>query len=258
MIGPFIFMDHIGPEVLAPGRGVDVPPHPHIDLATVTYLFEGDLVHRDSLGYVQTIRPGEINWMQAGRGIVHSERTGPEGRERESRIHGLQLWVALPQKRENSPPEFHHYAGERLPVWHGGGARARVLVGEAFGMESPVVTASPTLYVDVDLSSRACIEIPKASERAVYVVDGRISIEGAGEFDAGSLVVVRSDTEVVLSAPARGRVVFLGGAPVDGERHIWWNFVSSSPDRIQRARRDWGEGRFPPVPGDDAAVPLPE
>jgi len=255
-VGPFIFFDHIGPETLEPGRGIDVPPHPHIGLATVTYLFEGDLVHRDSLGFVETIRPGEINWMHAGRGVVHSERTGQELRRRESRIHGVQLWAALPVEAEDTPPGFCHYSRDSLPVWSGNGATVRVLVGQAFGHASPVRTASPTLYVDVTMEPGSELTIPNAPERAIYAVDGSMSL-GSGEFGSGKLIVLEEDADLVLSALAPTRCLILGGAPLEGERHIWWNFVSSSRDRIERARRDWEEGGFPSVPGEKPERTLP-
>lgn len=255
-IGPFIFLDHIGPETLPPGRGIDVPPHPHIHLATVTYLFEGDLVHRDSLGCVETIRPGEINWMHAGRGIVHSERTGPQSRQRQSGVHGVQLWVALPVEREETPPAFRHYPADVLPVWTGPGALARILVGEAFGHVSAVETSSATLYVDLTLAAGSEVSVPPSPERGVYVVDGRVSI-GEGEFGAGQLVVLEPNVDAGIGARADARCLILGGEALEGQRHIWWNFVSSSVERIEKARRDWEDGRFPPVPADDEFVELP-
>lgn len=256
-IGPFIFLDHIGPESLPAGRGVDVPPHPHIDLATVTYLFEGDLVHRDSLGSVETIRPGEINWMHAGRGVVHSERTGPELRKKASRIHGLQMWAALPAESEGTPPHFKHYSSDSLPVVDDGGTTARVLVGEALGRRSPVRTTSITLCVDVIMQSGARFRIPDSRERGIYIVEGAVSVADTGRFEDGSLVVLGEDPAVFVEATVPARFVVLGGAPIEGERRMWWNFVSSSPERIERAKRDWGEGRFPRVPGDDERIPLP-
>jgi redox-sensitive bicupin YhaK (pirin superfamily) len=254
-IGPFIFLDHIGPEALEPGRGVDVPPHPHIHLATVTYLFEGDLVHRDSGGSVETIRPGEINWMHAGSGIVHSERTGPQARARESRIHGVQLWVALPAKGEETPPWFRHYAADELPVWQGEGAYARVLVGEAFGLRSPVETASPTILVDLTLERQGRVALPPAPERGLYVVDGFASL-GGRQLEGGQLAVLDPGASFLM-AQTDLRCLILGGGALEGERHMWWNFVSSSAERIDRAKRDWAEGRFPRVPGDDDVSPLP-
>ena len=257
MVGPFIFFDHIGPETLAPGRGIDVPPHPHIDLATVTYLFEGDLIHRDSLGFVETIRPGEINWMHAGRGIVHSERTGPELRKKESRIHGIQLWAALPVEKEDTPPEFQHYSRDDLPVWSGNGVAGRVLVGEAFGLKSPVRTASPALYMDVTMAQDSQLEIPDAPERGVYAVEGTMAL-GSEEFGSGKLIVLSRGSDLLLAARSPLRCLILGGAGLANARHIWWNFVSSSLERIQRAKRDWETGRFPEVPGDEGErMPLP-
>lgn len=255
-IGPFIFLDHIGPETLEPGRGIDVPPHPHIHLATVTYLFEGDLVHRDSLGFAETIRPGEINWMHAGRGIAHSERTGPQSRQRLSRIHGVQLWVALPVEREETPPGFRHYSADVLPVWTGPGALAKILVGDAFGLVSPVETSSATLCVDLTLSAGSEVAVPPSPERGVYVVDGSVSI-GEGEFGTGELAVLEPGFDARIRVRTDARCLILGGEALEGERHIWWNFVSSSVERIEKARRDWQDGRFPPVPGDEELAGLP-
>jgi redox-sensitive bicupin YhaK (pirin superfamily) len=255
-IGPFIFLDHIGPETLSPGRGIDVPPHPHIHLATVTYLFEGDLVHRDSLGFVETIRPGAINWMHAGCGIVHSERTGPQSRERLSEIHGVQLWVALPAGQEETPPGFRHYPAEALPVWTGPGVLARILVGEAFGRVSPVETCSTTLYVDLTLAPGSQVSVPVSAERGIYVVDGRVSV-GEGEFGSGQLIVLEPEVDAGIQALTDSRCLILGGDALAGERHIWWNFVSSSAQSIETAREDWKAGRFPSVPGDEERAATP-
>lgn len=257
-VGPFIFFDHLGPETLGAGRGVDVPPHPHIGLATVTYLFEGELVHRDSLGCVRTIRPGEINWMHAGRGIVHSERTGESHRRRESEIHGIQLWVALPVERENSEPEFHHYDAASIPEWRGDRARARILVGDAFGRVSPVRTPSPTLYLDVAMERGGRLPLPDADERALYVVSGEVSV-GEERFRPGGLLVLADGVDTVVEAHEGTRALLLGGEALEGERHIWWNFVSSSASRIEQARRDWERRRFPPVPGEAGErAPMPD
>jgi len=258
-VGPFAFLDHMGPAELPPGSGLDVPPHPHIGLATVTYLFDGEILHRDSLGFQQTIRPGEINWMTAGRGIVHSERTSPELRRTGSRVHGLQLWVALPSAQEEVEPAFHHHDADALPVLDHAGARLRVLLGSAYGATSPVAVFSPMFYVDADLPS-GC-EVPIASdhqERAAYVVEGTVECceQVAG---AGRMLVFTQGADVLLRATSRSRVVLLGGAPLDGPRHIYWNFVSSSKERIERAKQDWKNNRFPLVPGDELErVPLPE
>jgi redox-sensitive bicupin YhaK (pirin superfamily) len=248
-VGPFIFLDHFGPRSLAPGRGIDVPPHPHIHLATVTYLFEGELVHRDTLGSVQPILPGDINWMHAGSGIVHSERTGRKERELESRIEGIQLWVALPRALEETPPEFHHYATEAIPCRNGPGLAVRVLAGSAFGCHSPVKTASNTLYVDVVLETGAQLLVPEVEERAIYVASGNVSL-GDEIFHASQMIVLGGG-EAVFTAEHPSRVLILGGDPLDGPRHVWWNFVSSSRENLERAKRDWAENRFPLVPGDE-------
>jgi hypothetical protein len=259
LVGPFAFFDHFGPETLAPGRGLNVRPHPHIGIATVTYLFDGEFVHRDSLGSRQTIRPGEINWMTAGRGIVHSERTDPELRRTGSKIHGLQLWVALPRADEETEPQFLHYPAAALPALDLGGARVRVLAGSAYGERSPVRTFSPLFYVDVSMPPASELPLPSEhTERAAYVVEGAVDC-GSERAGPGRMLVFAPGAEVVLRAAAGARLVLVGGAPLDGERHIWWNFVSSSRERIEQAKRDWREGRFPKVPGDEAEhIPLPE
>jgi redox-sensitive bicupin YhaK (pirin superfamily) len=259
LVGPFIFFDHMGPANLAPGRGLDVRPHPHIGLATVTYLFEGEIVHRDSLGSHQPIRPGEVNWMTAGRGIVHSERTGLELRRTGSRAHGLQLWVALPLVHEETEPEFHHHPAHTLPSLEIAGARIRVLAGGAYGARSPVKTFSPLFYADVAMPAGCELALPSEyEERAAYIVDGAVAC-GSERAERGRMLVFAKGAEVGLRASAGARVALIGGAPIDGERHIWWNFVSSCEARIEQAKRDWKEGRFPKVPGDEAEfIPLPE
>jgi redox-sensitive bicupin YhaK (pirin superfamily) len=258
MVGPFIFLDHLGPTTLPPGQGIDVPPHPHIHLATVTYLFEGSLLHCDSLGFTQEIRPGEINWMHAGTGIAHSERTSPEARRRNESIHALQLWVALPISEEETPPSFVHYPASALPAWSDADSSGRVLVGEFRGLGSPVATASPTLYLDVTLPPGGSIAMPPARELCMYVVSGAAKV-GDASANESELVVFgpRGEPGLVATGTEGARVVFLGGEPVDGERHIWWNFVSSSTERIERARADWELGRFDPVPGDDERMEAP-
>jgi redox-sensitive bicupin YhaK (pirin superfamily) len=259
LVGPFIFFDHMGPADLPAGRGLDVRPHPHIGLATVTYLFEGEIVHRDSLGSHQPIRPGAINWMTAGRGIVHSERTGPELRRAGSRMHGLQLWVALPLAHEESEPAFHHHSAETLPSLEIGGARIRVLAGSAFGKSSPVKVLSPLFYVEAAMPAGCELPVPSEhEERAAYIVDGIVTC-GGEQAERGRMLVFAKGAEVALRAMTDARIALIGGAPIDGERHIWWNFVSSSEARIEQAKRDWKEGRFPKVPGDKAEfIPLPE
>lgn len=258
-VGPFVFFDHIGPTDLAPGHGLDVRPHPHIGLATVTYLFEGEIVHRDSLGSHQPIRPGDINWMTAGRGIVHSERTAPELRPAGSRLHGLQLWVALPLAHEETEPEFHHHPVETLPGLKIAGATGRVLAGSAYGQTSPVKTFAPLFYADVVMPAGYELPLPdEHAERAAYVIEGSVTC-GDIKIEARRMVVFAAGAKATLRATTDARIVLLGGAPLDGERHIWWNFVSGSKARIEQAKRDWKEGRFPKVPGDESeAIPLPE
>jgi redox-sensitive bicupin YhaK (pirin superfamily) len=259
LVGPFIFFDHIGPTEVPRGQGLDVRPHPHINLATVTYLFEGEFTHRDSLGFEQVIRPGAINWMTAGRGIVHSERTPPALRQTGSRLHGLQIWVALPREHEEVEPDFHHYDAEMFPTFELDGAALRLLAGTAFGQTSPVRTLSPLFYVEATLRAGAHLPLPRDHrERAAYVVEGAVSFSGERAHRSQMLVFDEGD-EPVLLAEEPSRVMLFGGAPLDGERHIFWNFVSSSQARIERAKRDWLEGRFPRVPGDDQEfIPLPD
>jgi hypothetical protein len=259
MVGPFIFFDHMGPVGMPPGQGLDVRPHPHINLATVTYLFEGEILHRDSLGTQQAIRPGALNWMTAGRGIVHSERSPAPARETGVRLHGLQLWVALPRAHEEVAPSFQHHAAEALPALEREGARLRVIAGNAYGAASPVEVLSPLFYVEAQLEPDAALPLPdEHAERAAYVVDGSVCCDG-DPHGPGVMLVFREETPARIRALEPTRVMLLGGAPLDGERHIWWNFVSSSPERIERARRDWRERRFPKVPGDELEfIPLPD
>jgi redox-sensitive bicupin YhaK (pirin superfamily) len=259
LVGPFVFFDQMGLAVLAPGEGLDVAPHPHIGLATVTYLFEGEILHRDSLGSHQPIRPGDVNWMTAGRGIVHSERTAPERRQQGSRLHGLQLWVALPVADEETEPAFHHHPRGTLPEIDDDGLRLRVLAGAAYGVTSTVHTLSPLFYVDVVMPAGRELPLPSEhEERAVYVVDGALRC-GAERAGAGRMLVFVPGARVILRAESAARVVLIGGAPMDGKRHIFWNFVSSSRERIEQAKRDWKEGRFPTVRGDEVEfIPLGE
>jgi redox-sensitive bicupin YhaK (pirin superfamily) len=261
LVGPFIFWDHLGPVRLEPGHGMDVRPHPHINLATVTYLFEGEIVHKDSLGSDQSIRPGDVNWMTAGRGIVHSERTGAELRKSGPAMHGIQSWVALPAELEESEPTFEHVAGASLPEIGRPGARLRVIAGKAFGETSPVRTLSPMFYVEARLDAGAELSLPdEYDERAVYVVDGTVECNGQ-RVEAATMAVAEAGDRVTVRALGAARVMLLGGAAV-GKRYIWWNFVSSSEERIERAKREWREreeSAFPKVPGDDVEfIPLPE
>ena len=258
MVGPFIFFDHMGPAEFAPGTGIDVRPHPHICLATVTYLFEGEIVHRDSLGFVQPIRPGDVNWMTAGRGIVHSERTDAEQRLQGAHIHGIQSWVALPKSAEESEPAFFHHPAATLPTIERVGVRMRVIAGTAFGQRSPVAVFSETLYVDVALGKGSQLEVPdEHRERAIYVAEGRIEFDGA-EFEGGRMIVLNEGATEAIRALANSRLLLVGGAPLDGPRYIWWNFVASSRERIDRARDDWAAQRFEMVPGETEFIPLPD
>ena len=259
MVGPFIFFDHFGPAEFHAGQGIDVRPHPHIGLATVTYLFDGEIHHRDSLGVSQKIRPGEVNWMTAGRGIVHSERTAPDHRREGEPIHGLQCWVALPKDKEENEPGFSHHDSAALPLVSGDGKTVRVIAGSAYGERSPVDTLWDTLFVDVTLAAGAGLPIDAATEeRAVYVVSGEVEIAG-DRFTAGRLLIFRPGDPITLTAPSDARLVLLGGAAMDGPRHIWWNFVSSRKERIEQAKTDWKLARFDSVPGDEKEfIPLPE
>lgn len=259
-VGPFIFFDHMGPARFAPGQGVDVRPHPHIGLATVTYLFEGEFLHRDSLGTAQRIRPGDVNWMVAGRGIVHSERTPPDvrGAAGGSAIHGIQTWVALPQSSEEAEPSFEHHPAATLPEIRAAGATMRLIAGEACGRRAPTSVFSPMFYLAATIEAGAAVELPgEYAERAVYVAEGQVVVAGE-QHGVGHMVVFEAGTPASLRAVTAARVMLLGGAPLDGPRHIWWNFVSSSAARIERAKDDWRAERFAAVPGDDERIPLPD
>ncbi|HEX7236905.1 MAG TPA: pirin family protein [Gammaproteobacteria bacterium] len=255
MVGPFVFLDHMGPAVFPPGHGIAVRPHPHIGLATITYLFEGEIMHRDSLGYRQLIQAGAVNLMTAGRGIVHSERASDDLKIT-SRLHGIQSWIALPLDLEETEPTFLHYPASSLPELRVDGAMVRVIMGSAYGLQSPVLTYSPTLYLEASLEANAKLAVlDEAPERAVYVVSGRVDI-GGNAYGEGTLAVLRSGVTVPLTAATEARVIVVGGASI-GPRHIWWNFVSSSEARIERAKHDWAEMRIGSVPGDDEFIPLP-
>ena len=259
MVGPFIFFDQMGPAEFLTDRGIDVRPHPHVNLSTLTYLFEGEILHRDSLGTELAIEPGAVNWMKAGRGIVHSERTS-EARKRDGqRLFGIQTWMALPVAEEESDPDFAHHGAEALPIVASDGVRARLIAGDAFGASSPLVTASDTLYADVSLVAGARVPIePGVDERAIYTVSGTVEI-GADAFEPGQLVVFRPGDQIVVGARTDARFMLFGGAPMEGPRYLWWNFVSSRPERIEQAKAEWAAGRFDTVPGDESEfIPLPE
>jgi redox-sensitive bicupin YhaK (pirin superfamily) len=250
-VGPFVFFDHFGPIVTRPGDDHDVRPHPHIGLATVTYLFEGAMLHRDSLGSVQRIEPGAINWMTAGSGVVHSERTPPDLKSVAYTAHGLQLWAALPLAFEATEPSFRHTTAAALPVFTSGDLRVRVLIGDAFGLRSPVATFAPTLYLDADAQAGASLDLPPARgaeklERAVYGVDHPITIDG--ETVPPFVMAVLTDESATIAAPQGARFVVIGGAPLDGTRIVWWNFVASTRDRIERAKQDWTQQRMGKIP----------
>jgi len=256
-VGPFIFFDHFGPVVAPPGANADVRPHPHIGLATVTYLFEGATMHRDSLGNAQLIEPGAINLMSAGRGIVHSERRPGHLRDVAYTSHGLQLWIALPLAHEEDAPSFTHTAAAAIPEVTVGDARVRVLIGEVFGARSPVTTASQTIYLDVTLPAGGSVAVPPiAPEMAVYVVHGEVSVDGASP-GANVMTVLQPRAPALIAAAQPARFVVVGGEPLDAPRHLWWNFVSSRKERILEAADDWAAQRMGKVPDDDEYIPLP-
>ena len=258
MVGPFIFLDHMGPADFVPGKGIDVRPHPHIGLSTVTYLFEGEIFHRDNLGSALAIRPGEVNWMTAGSGIVHSERTSEGQLALPRRMHGLQAWVALPDEAEEVDPAFHHHGPEDLPTYEGGGMWARLIAGSAFGAEAKIKTHSPMFYIHWELEANAKVSMPSGhSERAVFVVTGEVEVDGH-VLKAGQMAVFSNESQPVITATVKSTLAALGGEPV-GQRYIWWNLVSSSQDRIEQAKADWAAGRMSLPPGDDQEfIPLPQ
>lgn len=256
-VGPFIFFDHFGPVEHRPIDNFDVRPHPHIGLATVTYLFEGAMVHRDNLGYVQRIEPGAINWMTAGRGIAHSERGPDDLRNKPYPMHGLQLWCALPLAQEECAPAFEHTPASAIPVFNGDKFTARVLVGDAFDLSSPVTTLVETLYIDFDLKTGADFTLPSTTlERAIYVISGAVTVDGNTVEPLHMAQLTGAATHITAAIDTR--LVLIGGAPLDAHRHIWWNFVSSSRERIEQAKQDWKEQRFAPIPGETEFIPLPE
>jgi redox-sensitive bicupin YhaK (pirin superfamily) len=256
-VGPFVFLDHFGPLDIEPGMNIDVRPHPHIGLATVTYLFEGAMMHRDSLGSVQRIEPGAINWMSAGRGIVHSERTPSELRDQLHRVHGLQLWVGLPQSLEESAPSFAHTPAGQLSLFAEQDAEVQLLVGEAFGRCSPVQAASPTTFLVLRLKAGKALVLPAlAPELAVYPIGGGVLVDGS-TLERNTLGVIDTGKGCELKAPQDRTVAVIGGAPLEGPRYLLWNFVSSTQSRLQSAAIDWREQRFDAVPGETEFIPLP-
>ena len=259
MVGPFIFFDQMGPAEFLTDQGIDVRPHPHINLATVTYLFEGEILHRDSLGTEKAIKPGAVNWMRAGRGIVHSERTSPERKRTGQRLFGIQTWMALPGEQEESDPAFIHHGSDELPIVEGQGVIARLIAGDAFGRSSPLKTPSETLYADVQLAAGAQLPIdPAYEERALYTIAGEIQIAG-DVFGPSQLLVLRPRDTIVVRATGAAQFMVFGGSPMEGPRYIWWNFVSSRPERIEQAKEEWARGRFDTVPGDaEEFIPLPQ
>ena len=258
MVGPFIFFDHFGPASFLPGQGVDVRPHPHIGLATVTYLLEGAMMHRDSLGSVQRIVPGDVNWMTAGAGIVHSERTSPEDRASGHRLHGLQTWVALPKAHEQAEPSFAHYASASLPKIVLPGVTMRLIAGTAFGQRSPASTFSPMFYVAADMEAGSALDLhPEHEQRGVYAIEGELAIAGEA-LPVHHMAVLQPWRTVRIEARSRVVMVLLGGSKLDGERLLWWNFVASSKELIASASARWRERKFAPVPEETEFIPLPE
>lgn len=257
-VGPFVFVDHIGPALFEPGRGIDVRPHPHIGLATVTFLWSGTINHRDTLGSVQDINPGDVNWMTAGRGIAHSERTPAALREGSHPLHGMQTWVALPLADEETAPSFHHHPAATLPQQRRDGSWLRVVAGRGFGEEAPVKVFTDTLYVAIDLDADAELALDdRHAERALYVLEGDAQLDGA-DIPEKHLIVLDPGRRARLRAKTPLKAMLLGGEPLDGRRHVWWNFVSSSKERIEQAKQDWLEGRFGKIEGDDEFIPLPD
>ena len=259
MVGPFIFFDQMGPAEFDATSGIDVRPHPHIGLSTVTYLFEGEMFHRDSLGTALPVKPGDVNLMTAGRGIVHSERESHDLKQQPRRMHGIQAWLALPQSHEEAPPAFHHHGVGELPRIEGEGKRIRLVIGEAFGEQAPTPFPHETLYAEAVLAPGATLPLDADwEERAVYVASGDIDIAG-DRFEAGRLLVFRPGDRISILALSNSRLMLIGGAAMDGPRHIWWNFVSSSKERIRQAAEEWRSGKFDIVPGDaEEFIPLPD
>ena len=259
MVGPFIFFDQMGPAEFLTDEGIDVRPHPHINLATLTYLFEGQILHRDSLGTEMAIEPGAVNWMRAGKGIVHSERTSQERKASGQKLFGIQTWLALPLADEEGDPAFLHHGANDLPLIEAGGVRARLIAGSAFGETSPLQAASETVYGDVEMAAGSTIPVDTAyEERAIYTISGEIEIAG-DTFGPGQLLIFKPGDAITVKARQASRFMLFGGAPMEGPRYIWWNFVSSRRERIEQAKEEWARGRFDTVPGDEEEfIPLPE
>jgi redox-sensitive bicupin YhaK (pirin superfamily) len=260
MVGPFIFFDHMGPAIFPPGRGIDVRPHPHIGLATITYLFEGQILHRDSIGSEQTIDPGDLNWMIAGSGIAHSERVTPDVRQKGQRLHGLQLWIALPASSEETKPEFHHYPAASLPKGGANGAEWTLIAGSAYACMSPAKTFSPMAYLDIRLAPGASLELPKkVPEKAIYVLEGAVAVDDGTEVAQYEMAAWNKGETLTVSSSEGAHLVMVGGNPLAEPRFIYWNFVSSSKDRLEQAKQDWKNGKFDKVPGDEIEfIPLPD
>ncbi len=257
-VGPFVFFDHMGPASFGPGQALSVRPHPHIGLATLTYLYEGSIVHRDSLGFRQMIAPGAVNWMTAGRGIVHSERSPEHLLAETHALMGLQVWVALPKSHEQTAPGFVHYSVSSLPVVEDVGVTVRVVAGDCFGVHSRLETLSPLFYVDIALAPGGKVKIDADYvERALYLVSGAVTIDGE-EYQDKQMLVLKPGAEIVVSSPQGADLVAVGGEPLDGPRHLWWNFVASDREMIEQAKEDWRNGEFGQVPGDSEYIPLPE
>ncbi len=255
MIGPFVFFDHMGPAQFPPGKGIAVRPHPHIGIATITYLFQGQIMHRDSLGYTQPIQQGAVNLMVAGNGIVHSERAGDD-LDQSSVLHGIQSWIALPETQQETEPQFWHHPASSLPEQSVDGVTTRVIMGQLNDLRSPVKTYSPTLYLECVFQPGASFTLPPAAELALYVVEGKVKVDGM-TCPAGVMAVVDPTQQAVVVADTNSRLMVIGGHSL-GKRHIWWNFVSSSRERIEQAKADWAAGRFDSVPGDSEFIPLPD
>ncbi|WP_020208671.1 pirin family protein [Gilvimarinus chinensis] len=256
-VGPFVFFDHMEANESSPEKGLAVKPHPHIGLSTLTYLYEGSIVHRDSLGFKQLIRPGAVNWMTAGRGIVHSERSPESSDLASQQLMGLQVWAALPKEMEQCAPSFTHYSTSSLPEFSASGAFVRVVAGDCFGLHAKLTTPSPLFFVDIQLEPNSCLQLDiEYTERAFYVVSGSVEVDSV-LYSVGEMVVLKPDAEIMLKTQTGVSIVAIGGEPLDGPRHIWWNFVATDRQLIEQAKADWQAGRFGHVPGDSEFVPLP-